>query len=104
MFDEYDYNPNYYYYNSFYPIPPRKPSLLQSMRYSMQQMNVASTIRTAQKTLYTVNQIIPIVNQLRPIIHNASTAFKVAKVVKNMENFDDEIDEDLKDKFFENMV
>jgi hypothetical protein len=61
----------------------------------MQRLNLSSTIKTAQKTLYTANQIIPIINQLRPIIHNASTAFKVAKVVKN---FDDEIDNELNSK------
>lgn len=109
MYNEYQYDPyTYYYPNAFYPIYPQKPTLLQSMRNLSQQMNISSTIRTAQKTLYTVNQIIPIINQLRPIIHNASTAFKVAKAVKsfNDEGLDEEIDHDLTNETqqFENMI
>lgn len=106
MYDEYQYNPQFYYYpNPYYPMMPRRPSLLQSMRYSMQQMNISSTIRTAQKTLYTMNQIIPIINQLRPVIHNATTAFKVAKAVKSInDDLDEEIDNQLNsDHFFDNM-
>jgi hypothetical protein len=85
---------------------PRKPSLLQSMKNSMQQLNMSSTLRTAQKTLYTMNQIIPIINQLRPVIHNASTAFRVAKAVRsiNDEGLDEEIDNHLNEQQFENML
>lgn len=102
--------PNQAYFYSFYPqnyYPPMspKPSLLQSMKYSMNQMNISSTIKTAQKTLYTVNQIIPIVNQLRPVIHNAKTALQVAKVVKqfDFDDIDDQIRE-VDDKVFEHMT
>ena len=107
MYDEYQFNPRFYYYpNPYNPIMPRRPTLLQSMRYSMQQMNVSSTIRTAQKTLYTMNQIIPIINQLRPVIHNATTAFRVAKAVRTIhDDLDDEIDENLNStQTFENMI
>ena len=44
-----DYNDYFYYTNPMYYAPYRKPSLLQSMRYSMHQMNISSTIKTAQK-------------------------------------------------------
>lgn len=99
----YPYIPQY----PIYPYPPMmtpKPSLLQSMKYSLNQMSMSSTLRTAQKTLYTVNQLIPIVNQLRPVVHNATTAFRVVKAVKEF-NFDDEIDENVHDnpEIFENM-
>lgn len=70
-----------------------KPSLLQSMKLSLGQMNMSSTIRTVQKTLYTANQVIPIINQLRPVLHNATTAFRVVKTVKQFD-FDD-IDQDI---------
>jgi len=87
---------------------PQKPSLLQSMKYSISQMNMSSTIRTAQKTLYTMNQLIPIINQLRPVIHNASTAFRVVRAVKqvNLDDIDEEIDQNVNDdsQVFENMT
>ena len=54
---------------------------------------MSSTLRTAQKTLYTVNQMIPIINQLRPVLHNASTAFRVVKAVKQFD-FDDSVEDD----------
>lgn len=96
---------NYQPYYPQYPMIPHKPSLLQSMKYSFNQASVSSTIRTAQKTLYTVNQLIPIINQLRPVLHNASTAFKVVKAVKQF-NFDDEIDQNVDERStqFENML
>ena len=75
----YEYPP-YQSMPMMYPMM-QKPSLLQSMKYSLNQLSMSSTIRTAQKTLYTVNQIIPIVNQLRPVVHNAKTAFRVVKAV-----------------------
>lgn len=87
MYPQYPYsymNPQMY---------PMKPSVLQSMKYSLNQMNISSSIQTAQKTLYTINQIIPIIHQLRPIIHNASTAFKVVKAVKQFDF--NEIDQDI---------
>jgi hypothetical protein len=75
------------------------------MKYSMQRLNLSSTIKTAQKTLYTANQIIPIINQLKPIIHNASTAFKVAKAVKSFDNdIDKEIDQELNNQSFSHMI
>lgn len=85
----YDYP---YMYNMQYPIYQR-PSLLQSVKYSMSQINLSTTIQTTQKTIYTINQIIPIINQLKPMIQNASTAFRVAKTIKNFD-FDD-IDKDI---------
>lgn len=85
----------YYYQNQFFYPPYQKPSLLQKMKYSMQQMNISSTIKTTQKTLYTINQIIPIIHQLKPVISNATTAFKVAKVVKSIDDLDEEIDNNL---------
>lgn len=84
--------PPYDFY-PYYPMMYQKPSLLQSMRYSLHQMNLASTIQTAQKTLYTANQLIPIIHQLQPVLHNAKTAFRVVRAVKSMQ-FDD-IDEDI---------
>lgn len=91
----------------YYPYPPMmyKPSLLQSMRHSLNQISMSSTLRTAQKTLYTVNQVIPIINQMRPVLHNASTAFRVVKAVKSFD-FDDEIDQSLSQdqQTFENML
>lgn len=54
----YEYPP-YQSMPMMYPMM-QKPSLLQSMKYSLNQLSMSSTIRTAQKTLYTVNQIIPI--------------------------------------------
>ena len=90
-----------------YPYPPiiYKPSLLQSMKYSLNQMSLSTTLQTAQKTLYTINQIIPIINQLKPVLHNASTALKVAKTVKqfDFEEVSQEIDKDLSSQPFENM-
>ncbi|MEG0685129.1 MAG: VrrA/YqfQ family protein [Coprobacillus sp.] len=96
MYPNYPNIPNYPYPN--FPqqmpfMPYMKPSLLQSMKLSLGQMNMSSTIRTVQKTLYTANQIIPIVNQLRPVLHNATTAFRVVKAVKQFD-FDD-IDQDI---------
>lgn len=112
MFPQYpdDFNqfmPSYY---PQYPIMPiyQKPSLLQSMKYSMNQISMSSTIRTAQKTLYTVNQIIPIINQLRPVLHNASTAFRVVKAVKqfDFDEIDNEIDNNVNEEseVFQNML
>ncbi len=86
----YPYGQYPYMMNMQYPPYP-KPSLLANVKYSINQLNLSSTLQTTQKTIYTINQIIPIINQLRPIIHNASTAFRVAKTMKNF-NFDD-IDE-----------
>ena len=89
-----------------YPMM-QKPSLLQSMKYSLNQLSMSSTIRTAQKTLYTVNQIIPIVNQLRPVVHNAKTAFRVVKAVKqfDFEDVSEEIDQNVNEDspVFQNM-
>lgn len=105
--DPYSYQ---YFHQSMYPMTmmPQKPSLLQSMKYSMNQMSMSSTIRTAQKTLYTMNQIIPIVNQLRPVLHNAKTAFRVVKAVKqfDFDDIDQEIDHSVNDstQVFENMM
>ena len=69
---------------------------------------MSSTIRTAQKTLYTANQIIPIVNQLRPVLHNATTAFRVVKAVKqfDFDDLDEEIDQSInqESEVFENML
>lgn len=97
-----------YYPQQFYPMMPQKPSLLQSMKYSLNQMSMSSTIRTAQKTLYTVNQIIPIVNQLRPVLHNAKTAFRVVKAVKSfdLDDIDQDIDKSVHQdsEVFENML
>ena len=85
-----------------------RPSLLQSMKFSLGQLSMSSTLRTAQKTLYTANQIIPIVNQLRPVMHNATTAFRVVKAVKqfDFDDIDEEIDKSIsqKDIVFENMI
>lgn len=81
------YGPYPYNMNMQYPMYTR-PSLLQNVKYSINQLNLSSTLQTTQKTIYTINQIIPIINQLRPIINNASTAFRVAKTMKNF-NFDD---------------
>ena len=111
MYPEFPESPYLYSYPQqpyFYPMMPQKPSLLQSMKYSMNRMNLSSTLRTAQKTIYTVNQIIPIVNQLKPVLHNASTAFKVVKAVKqfDFDEIDDEIDHNVtQDKVtFKNML
>ncbi len=93
-----------------YPMMPmyQKPSLLQSMKYSLNQISMSSTLRTAQKTLYTVNQMIPIINQLRPVLHNASTAFRVVKAVKqfDFDEIDNEIDNSVNEEseVFENML
>ena len=95
MYPQYPYDDYNFPYNPYYPMMPQRPSLLQSMKYSMHQMNLSSTIRAAQKTLYTANQIIPIIIQLKPILHNASTAFRVAKAVKQFD-FDDIQVEDIK--------
>ncbi|MCD7951070.1 MAG: hypothetical protein LUG12_12550 [Erysipelotrichaceae bacterium] len=73
-YDSYDY---------YYPIYYR-PTLLQSLKYSLNNINISKTLETAQKTLYTANQIIPIINQLRPVISNAKTALRVAKAVKEI--------------------
>ena len=74
----------------------------------MNQISMSSTIRTAQKTLYTVNQIIPIINQLRPVLHNASTAFRVVKAVKqfDFDEIDNEIDNNVNEEseVFQNML
>lgn len=112
MYPQYPFNYNQYMPSYYYPpypmMMPQKPSLLQSMKYSLNQVSMSSTLRTAQKTLYTVNQIIPIINQLRPVLHNASTAFKVVKVVKqfDFDEIDDEIDHNVtQDKVtFKNML
>lgn len=106
QYPNFPYNP--YYQQPIYPIMYQKPSLLQSMKYSMNQMNLSSTIKTAQKTLYTANQIIPIINQLRPVLHNASTAFRVVKAVKqfDFDDIDEEINQNVnpQDNIFENMM
>lgn len=81
----YPYNEQDPYYPPYYPPIYQRPSLLQQVRYSLNQMNLQSSIHTAQKTIYTINQIIPIVYQLRPVLHNAKAAFKVAQVVKNID-------------------
>lgn len=97
-----------YYPPNYYPMMPQKPSLLQSMKYSMNKMSMSSTLRTAQKTIYTLNQVIPIINQLRPVLHNASTAFRVVKAVKqfDLDDIDEEIDQNItnNNNTFENMI
>ncbi len=108
MYPEFYNDPYLFTYptQSFYPMMP-KPSLLQSMKFSMNRMNLSSTLRTAQKTIYTVNQIIPIVNQLRPVLHNASTAFRVVKAVKqfDFEDIEEDIDKNVEQSLpFENML
>ncbi|MCD7807774.1 MAG: hypothetical protein LUH02_00405 [Erysipelotrichaceae bacterium] len=72
----YPYEDDYYIYY--------QPTLMQSLKYSFSQINVAKILENTQKTLYTANQIIPIINQLRPVISNAKTAFRVAKAVKEI--------------------
>lgn len=107
MYPQYPYDVYPYYDQPIYPMMPMRPSLLQSMKYSMSRMNLASTIRTAQKTLYTANQIIPIINQLRPVLHNASTAFRVVRAVKqfDFDDIDEEINQNVQqEQVFENMV
>ena len=111
MYPQFPGNPYPYPYmpqqSMMYPMGMMgmKPSLLQSMKYSLNQLSMSSTIRTAQKTLYTANQIIPIVNQLRPVLHNATTAFRVVKAVKQFD-FDEEIDQSInqESEVFENML
>lgn len=107
MYPQFPQGPYQYpfYPQNYYPMMPPKPSLLQSMRYSMNQMNLSSTLKTAQKTLYTVNQIIPIVNQLRPVLYNATTAFRVVKAVKqfDFDDIDDQIHE-VDQNVFDNML
>lgn len=104
MYPQYPNNfPNSYYppYYSQYPMMSQpKPSLLNSVKYSISRVSMSTTLRTAQKTLYTVNQIIPIINQLRPVLHNASTAFKVVKAVKEFDF--DEIDDEIVNNVNEN--
>ncbi len=99
MYPQFDQNPyTFNYYNQpSYPMYPQKPPLLYSMKYSLNRMSISSTIRTAQKTLYTVNQILPIISQLRPVLHNASTALRVVKAVKqfDFEDIDQDIDRNL---------
>lgn len=110
MYPQYPYQqtPIYPPYFPEYPMMmPQKPSLLQSMKYSLNQASLSSTLRTAQKTLYTVNQMIPIINQLRPVLHNASTAFRVIRTVKqfDFDDIDEEIDHNLQEhQNFEHMM
>ena len=95
-----------------YPYMPQQsmmyPMGMMGMKYSLNQLSMSSTIRTAQKTLYTANQIIPIVNQLRPVLHNATTAFRVVKAVKqfDFDDLDEEIDQSInqESEVFENML
>ena len=100
--------PPYDFYPYYPPMMYQKPSLLQSMRYSLHEMNLSSTIQTAQKTLYTANQLIPIINQLRPVLHNAKTAFRVVKAVKSfdLDDIDEDIDKNVQveSQTFENML
>ncbi len=72
-----------YPYEDYYYIY-YQPTLMQSIKYSLNQVNAAKILEGAQKTLYTANQIIPIINQLRPVVSNAKTAFRVAKAVKEI--------------------
>lgn len=109
MYQQFPNNPNHIVV-PYYSYPPMmyKPSLLQSMKYSLGQISMSSTIKTAQKTLYTVNQVIPIINQLRPVLHNASTAFRVVKAVKqfDFDDIEEEIDQNISQETqtFENML
>lgn len=109
MYPEFPQDPQFQqYYYPYYPMLPQRPSLLQSMKYSLNKVSLSSTLRTTQKTLYTINQIIPIVNQLRPVLHNASTAFRVVKAVKqfDFDDIDEEIDKNVEQQSdtFENMI
>ena len=107
MYSQYPYDPYVFYQQPYYPMMPQKPSLLQSMKYSLNQISMSSTLRTAQKTLYTANQLIPIINQLRPVLHNAKTAFHVVIAVKqfDFDEIDEEIDQNIKEEqTFENMI
>lgn len=111
QFPQDHYDP-YFWTPPIYPMPiiAPKPSLLQSMKYSLGQMNLSSTIKTAQKTLYTANQIIPIIYQLRPVLHNAKTAFRVVKAVKqfDLDDIDADIEQNVQatndNTVFENMM
>ncbi len=108
MYPEFNNYPYYYSYpqQPFYPVMLQKPSLLNAMKYSLNRMNLSSTLKTAQKTIYTVNQIIPIVNQLKPVLHNASMAFRVVKAVKqfDLDDIDEDIDKNVHQQTFENMI
>ena len=107
MYPQFPGNPYPYPYmpqqSMMYPMGMMgmKPSLLQSMKYSLNQLSMSSTIRTAQKTLYTANQI-------RPVLHNATTAFRVVKAVKqfDFDDLDEEIDQSInqESEVFENML
>ena len=104
MYPQFPGNPYPYPYmpqqSMMYPMGMMgmKPSLLQSMKYSLNQLSMSSTIRTA----------IPIVNQLRPVLHNATTAFRVVKAVKqfDFDDLDEEIDQSInqESEVFENML
>src|SRR5699024_8020764 len=100
--------PPYDFYPYYPPMMYQKPSLLQSMRYSLHQMNFSTTILISQKTLYTTNQLITIINQLRPVLHNAKTAFRVVKAVKSfdLDDIDEDIDKNVQveSQTFENML
>ena len=88
MYPQFPGNPYPYPYmpqqSMMYPMGMMgmKPSLLQSMKYSL--------------------------NQLRPVLHNATTAFRVVKAVKqfDFDDLDEEIDQSInqESEVFENML
>lgn len=97
--------PNYPNYQNFYeqpmyqpyyyqPIVPSQPQMFLKQR--MHKPNLASTLRTAQKGITTATRIIPIIYQIQPVIANASTVFKVAKAMKQINIPDEKEDIDVK--------
>lgn len=83
----------YPYYQ--YPMYQR-PSLLQNVKMSINQLNLSQTLETTQKTIYTINQIIPIIIQLKPLVYNASQAIRIAKTMRSFDfnDIDDSIHTD----------
>ena len=84
----YYHQPIYFNEPYYYPMSSNK-----KIPFSF---NMNQTLKTAQKTLVTINQIIPLIYQVQPLIHNAKTAFKVIKVVNQMDlNQDQIIDQEI---------
>ena len=97
------------------PMSNYYPTYMPPMPYKKRgiPLDIQTTLRTAQKAIFTMNQLIPVIYQVRPILHNAKTAFRVIKAVKQMDldsdpYLDQEIDEALQNTqssaSFENML
>jgi hypothetical protein len=62
--------------------PYSNPSIITKSLTALKNIKWATLLDGTQKTLGVINQAIPIVYQVKPLVNNAKTLFKIANVIK----------------------